>query len=42
MDYELVLWIGVLICALVFILIVRAVYGPSKTVSDETLRRLCE
>lgn len=40
MDYELAFWIGALICALVFVLIVRAVYGPSETVSDETLRRL--
>lgn len=42
MDYELLFWIGALICALVFILVVRAVYGPSRTVSDETLRRLFE
>ena len=42
MDYELVFWIGALIFALVFVLVVRAVYGPSKTVSDETLRRLCK
>lgn len=42
MDYELAFWVGTLICALVFILVIRAVYGPSKTVSDETLRRLCE
>lgn len=42
MDYELVFWIGALICALIFVLVARTVYGPSKTVSDETLRRLCE
>ena len=42
MDYELAFWIGTLICVLVFVSVIRAVYGPSKTVSDETLRRLCE
>jgi hypothetical protein len=42
MDYELAFWIGALICTLIFVLVVRAVYGPSKTVSDETLRRLFE
>ena len=41
MNYELAFWIGALVCALAFILTVRAVYGPSKTVSDETLCRLC-
>jgi hypothetical protein len=42
MNYELAFWIGALICALAFILTVRAVHGPSKTVSDETMYRLCE
>lgn len=42
MDYELTFWIGALIGALIFILVARAVYGPSKMVSDETLRRLCK
>lgn len=42
MDYELAFWIGALICAPIFVLVIRAVYGPSKTVSDETLRRLCK
>lgn len=42
MSYELAFWIGTLIFALVFVLVARAVYGPSKMVSDETLRRLCE
>lgn len=42
MDYELIFWIGALICALIFILVIRAVYGPSQTISDEALRRLCK
>lgn len=42
MSYELAFWTGALVCALVFILVARAVYGPSKTVSDETLHRLCK
>lgn len=40
MDYELIFWIGLAVAILVFLRIVYVVYGPSQTVSDETLRRL--
>ena len=42
MDYELIFWIGLAVAALIFIIYSRAVYGPSRTISDETLRRLCK
>lgn len=42
MDYELVFWTGLAVATLTFLRIIYVVYGPSQTVSDETLRRLCE
>ena len=42
MDYELVFWIGLAVAVLIFLRIIYVVYGPSQTVSDETLRRLCK
>lgn len=40
MDYELAFWIGMAIAMLIFVRVVYILYGPSKTVSEETLRRL--
>ena len=42
MDYELIFWIGLVIAALIFVSCGRAIYGPSQTISDEALYRLCK
>lgn len=42
MDYELIFWIGLTVAALIFVLCGRAIYGPSQTISDEALHRLCK
>jgi hypothetical protein len=42
MDYELAFWIGLVIAAFIFVSCGKAICGPSQTVSDETLHRLCK
>lgn len=42
MDYEIAFWVVLLVVAMLFISIGKTIYGPSQTVSDETMRRLCK
>lgn len=42
MDYELMFWIGLTVVTLIFLRIIYVVYGPSQTISDEALYRLCK
>lgn len=40
MDYELMFWVVAAIVVLGFIVYVKAAYGPSATISEDTLARL--
>lgn len=42
MDYELMFWIGLAVVTLISLRVIYVIYGPSQTISDETLYRLCK